>query len=189
VVQKRTCALSTTTSSVGWRALWRDPPPFWLSTSNKTAAMHTAADNIAATILLLAPACADSPRCWSCFSEISPAGSKDMMAYCVLFSAFEAGLCFDTRRAIAWQFIRFLPAPHVCRSTQARMARQTPSSLFVEIFFPFLFKTNTKRLIINNKQHIKKQRLLLYVLPSISMGHLSHLILTLTHHIRKHLGY
>ncbi len=28
-----------------------------------------------------------------------------------------------------------------------------------------------------------------YLLPSIWMAHLSHLILTLTHHIRKHLGY
>jgi hypothetical protein len=42
---------------------------------------------------------------------------------------------------------------------------------------------------LNQNVDCYSQRLLLYVLPSIWMVHLSHLILTLTHHIRKHLGY
>jgi hypothetical protein len=46
-----------------------------------------------------------------------------------------------------------------------------------------------RRAAVSQNVDCYSQRLLLYVLTSIWMSHLSHLILTLTHHIRKHLGY
>ena len=65
-----------------------------------------------------------------------------------------------------------------------------PLPIFVS-FLPLWKKKRRDRVGYSLSQNVDcySPRLLLYVLPSIWMTHLSHLILTLTHHIRKHLGY